>query len=73
MELQIMNNNEIRQQIRNEIDEVERRLMISQGESSAWNEGKYKNSTNAEHSILLVEAIKKQLKDLEQKLLNLDD
>ncbi|MDX2424663.1 MAG: hypothetical protein QNK15_00245 [Cycloclasticus sp.] len=57
-----------KQELTDKIQEKEAQLYRAQRESEAWNKGKNKNSSNAPISKILVESLKKEISELEQKL-----
>lgn len=57
-----------KQELTDKIQEKESQLYRAQRESEAWNKGKYKNSSNAPISKLLVKSLQKELNQLELQL-----
>jgi hypothetical protein len=57
-----------KEDLKTKIQEKERLLSMAQGESDAWNKGKYKSSSNAQMSKILVESFKKEISSLRKEL-----
>ncbi len=57
-----------KEELINKIQEKKDQLYRAQRECEAWNKGKYKNSSNAPVSRMLVNSIEKEIKELQNKL-----
>lgn len=57
-----------KEELENLIKGKEEQLYKAELESNAWNRGKYKNSTNAVHSKVLVESYRKEIAKLRSVL-----
>ena len=57
-----------KQVIEDELQKKEDQLYKAQRESEAWSKGKYKNSSNAINSKLLVESLQKEVNELRHRL-----
>jgi hypothetical protein len=59
-----------KQELIKTIEEKESQLHKAELESSAWNNGKYKNSSNASVSKIFVESLRKEISRLREQLDN---
>ena len=57
-----------KKRLRQKIEEKEDQLARAERESAAWNRGKYKNTSNASMSKILVESLRNEIRDLKSKL-----
>ncbi len=62
-----MNMNE-KQEIEKKIEDKESQLYRAEKESNAWNRGKYKNSSNAPISKILIASLRKDITELRKQL-----
>ena len=54
------------------IEDKETQLQKAETESGAWNRGKYKNSSNANVSKVLVESLREELIQMKAELINME-
>ncbi|WP_305403787.1 hypothetical protein [Photobacterium leiognathi] len=61
-----------KQELENDLLRKESQLFKAESESDTWNQGKYKNSSNAQISKIFVRSLQSEISELRQKIAEME-